>query len=528
MLRHLRPARPVHRPQNSLERPARRQRQRYGQPMGNVAESHRQHRCRHQHAHQRKHRHIGPQRVPVDAVEVPHRRQRNRNLHQPGEHEQLDQRYRRQGRLRHHPARRAVSHQLSQARRNRPHIQPELRLPGTQPRIASHVVQFRQRLPQRPRRAPQQRRRQPRNRQHGHKRKLEAGIEQLFGIHHQQRQPGQRNRVQRRAFAVQQRRNLIGKNHQHRAQYRRAQVGHPRIACGQQQRRQHRVLLPQPQPSHQPQQKDRKHRDVHPAHHQQMKRPAALELQPLVVRHQSALAQHHRLEQPRIRLRPQPGNPVQHAPSRAPPDALFAASAQPRQHLDAGRFRRPQHGNPLPAQPAHIVHVARVPVIHRRPQLGPQPQPLPIVEHRRSHAILRSVLFALPPMVGARHIQIEPHTPRHRLRYLAIELRLLHRQVERLMRIASRTQRTRARHISGQRHLVAAGVLQQRRRRHRPCLVRRRQQRPRRQKRQHRPAVRQPCAAHAREIAQRRRAAQHQPHRAQQIQRRRFIAVSLE
>ena len=58
--------------------------------------------------------------------------------------------------------------------------QPELRLPRSQRQIAPQVVQVVERLAQRPGGAPQQRHRQPRNRQHGNKRELKAGIEQLL------------------------------------------------------------------------------------------------------------------------------------------------------------------------------------------------------------------------------------------------------------------------------------------------------------------------------------------------------------
>ena len=93
----------------------------------------------------------------------------------------------------------------------------------------------------------------PCNRQYGEKRELKARLEQRLRIAHQQHQRGQRYRVEGRAIAVEQRGNLIGNDHQHRAQDGRAQFGERRIAAGEHDRRQDRILSGKTQPAHQPQ-----------------------------------------------------------------------------------------------------------------------------------------------------------------------------------------------------------------------------------------------------------------------------------
>ena len=201
-----------------------------------------------------------------------------------------------------------------------------------------------------------------------------------------------------------------------------------------------------------------------------------MEFEPLVAGHQSALSQYHRLKQSRVRSLPQPLHVFENTTAGTRANAPHAAAAEAGKNIDIGRFSGAEDIYSLAVQPADVIHISWIPVVGGRAKLGSNPQALSVVEDRRGGGLgfLASIVIALPRKIraGAGHVEIEAHTTVHRLRRLAIRLRFFHGKVERLVEVASGTQRTSTGDISGQLHFVATGIFQQRGSRRRLRAVR--------------------------------------------------------
>ena len=256
-----------------------------------------------------------------------------------------------------------------------PQIEPELRHLGSDVQIVAGGAQQAQSARVGQRCPLQNRRADARDDEDGEKRQLKTGAKQGMRIGDQNSQRRRSNGVHHVAFAIQQTRAQICRQHQRGAPHRWTDPHHERVRERDHDRGDGRHRGIHAKLAQRPKNGERQDAQVHSGNHQHVIRARALVLGARRVAQERFFAENHGVHERGLRRGPQLVNLGHDAGVNARPPEFNPAAGKPGKPLNILCLRRPQHADAVVAQIAFIVEGSGIAVIARRMQLGANAQP---------------------------------------------------------------------------------------------------------------------------------------------------------